>query len=79
MTWRMASGSPASSRRHVGEVLDLAHHVVAEIPDEAPVQRGQTGENGRTVGAEHGVDGGEDPLVGARLHLGGQLEGALGA
>jgi hypothetical protein len=50
-------------RRHVGQVLDLAHHVVAEITDESAVQRWQVGEVGRVDGVEDGLEGGQHPVV----------------
>ena len=59
----------------VGEVLDLAHDVVAEVADEAAVQRGQVVEHRRAVALEHPLDGGEDALVGG--HALGQVTGDL--
>ena len=63
MTDWMASGKPRSSVGHVGQPLDLAHHVVAEVADQAAVQRREVGQRGRPVVAERGLDGGEDALV----------------
>ena len=50
---------------HVGEALDLAHHVVAEIPDQPAVQRRQPGAAPATGTRHHGLHRGQDPVVGA--------------
>ena len=44
----------------VGQVLDLAHDVVAEVADEPAVQRRQLGQRRRPVDGEQGLDGGQD-------------------
>ena len=51
--------------RHVGETLDFAHHVVAEIPDQSPVQRGEPGERRRLEPRHQGLHRGQDAVVGA--------------
>ena len=53
-------------RRRLGEALDLAHHVVAEIPDQPPVQRRQPGERRRLEARHQGLHGGQDAVVRAR-------------
>ena len=58
-----ASGSPRSSRRRVGQVLDFAHDLVAEVTDDATVQRRQVLELRRVVGVDDGLDRGEDAAV----------------
>ncbi len=49
--------------RGVGEPLHLAHHVVAEIPHQTPVQRRQAGQHRRLEARHQGLDGGQDPVV----------------
>ena len=43
MTDSTASGWPEVVGGDVGQALDLAHHVVAEVADQAAVQRRQLG------------------------------------
>ena len=45
---------------HVGQPLDLADHVVAEVAHHAAVQRRQLGEHRRPVGREEVLERGED-------------------
>ena len=49
--------------RDVGQVLDLAHHVVAEVADQAGVQRRQVGEVRRVDGVEDGLERGQHAVV----------------
>ena len=49
--------------RHARQMLDLAHDVVAEIADEAAVQRRQIGHRWRAVGGEHPLDRCEHTLI----------------
>ncbi len=63
--------------RHAGQMLDLAHDVVAEVTDEPAVQRGQVGHRRRAVRGEHSLDGAQDALISG--HLGGQITGDLDA
>ena len=49
--------------RHAGQPLDLAHHVVAEIPDQPSVQRRQPVERSASGSGTGGLDGRQDPLV----------------
>jgi hypothetical protein len=57
-------GQAVIVRRHVGQVLDLADHVVAEIPHDAAVERGELGEGRGGVHAEQCVDRRQDPAIG---------------
>ena len=67
--------------RHVGQVLDLADHVVAEVADQAGVQRRQVGEVGRVDGVEDGLEGGQHAVVAGHAPAGQrvEVEGAAGA
>ena len=47
----------------VGQVLDLADHVVAEVADQAGVEGREVGEVGGVEGVEDGLEGGQDPAV----------------
>ena len=49
--------------RNVRKVLHLAHHVVAEVPHDTALQRGQFREQRGAVQLEEGLDGSEHPLV----------------
>ena len=49
MTDSTASGSPSVVGRDVGQALDLAHDVVAEVADDAAVERRQLGDARRAV------------------------------
>ena len=49
--------------RHVREPLDLAHDVVAEVADDATVERRQLGEARRAVAREQRLERGERALV----------------
>ena len=51
--------------RHAREALDLAHHVVAEIPDQPPVQRRQPGQRRRLEARHQRLHRRQDPVVGA--------------
>ena len=51
--------------RHVREPLDLAHHVVAEIPHQSPVQRREPVQRRRLEARHQLVHGGQDAAVGA--------------
>ena len=57
-------GIPPVVRRRVGEVLDLADHVVAEEPHDAAVQRRQVVELRAGVLPEQGFERREHPLIG---------------
>ena len=58
-----ASGVAEVVGGHVGQALDLAHDVVAEVADEPAVQRRQLGQRRRAVGASSRLDRGEHALV----------------
>ena len=58
-----ASGLPRSSGGNVGQMLDLAHDVVAEVADETAVQRRQLGQHRRSVVREHRLDRGEHTAI----------------
>ena len=62
---RPASGNPRSSGGDVGEVLDLAHHVVAEVADHPGVERRQLGQDRRAAGGQQLLEGGQDALAAA--------------
>ncbi len=49
-------GEPLVVGRDIGKVLDLAHHVVAEVTHDATVQWRQLGQGGRPVGGEDALD-----------------------
>ena len=53
--------------RHGGQVLDLAHDVVAEVADHAAVQRRQVGQRRRPPRGEQDVERREDALVAGHL------------
>ena len=57
-------GQPEVVVRHVGQALDLAHDVVAEVADDATVERRQLGELRRAVRREQRLERGERTLVG---------------
>ena len=59
--------------RDVGEALDLAHDVVAEVADDATVERRQLVELRRTVVREQRLDRRERAGVGG--HAGGDVTG----
>ena len=44
-----------------GQVLDLADDVVAQVADQAGVERGQVGQVGRVEGGQDGLEGGQRP------------------
>ena len=48
---------------HVREALHLAHHVVAEIPDQPPVQRRQPRQRRRSEARHHVLDRGQNAVV----------------
>ena len=60
--------------RRVGQVLDLPDHVVAEVADQAGVQRRQVGEVGRVEGVEDGLEGGQHPAGAAHPPAGDGVE-----
>ena len=62
--------------RHVGQVLDLAHDVVAEVAHDPAVQRREVVEGRGPPRAEDGLDGGEDALV-ERARPSGSVPGDL--
>ncbi len=65
-------------RGHVGQVLDLAHDVVPEVPEHTAVQRGQVLQRRRPPGGQQHLQCGEDALVerDARRQGAGHLDGA---
>ena len=63
MTDSTASGQALVVGGHVGQVLDLADDVVAEVADEPAVQRRQVGEARRPVAGQERLDRGEHALV----------------
>ena len=65
-----ASGTWRSSGGHVGQPLDLADHVVAEVAHQAAVQRRQLGDHRRPVRRQQVLEHGEDALVAG--HVDGQ-------
>ena len=67
-------GVPEVVGRGVGQVLHLAHHVVAEVAHHPPVQGRQVGHARRAVGGQHLVQGGQHPPAAP----GGHVEGAAG-
>ncbi len=81
MTDSTASGWPRSSGGTFGQVLDLAHDVVAEVADEPGVQGGQVGQLRGVEGVEGGLEGGQHAGRPAHPAPGGgvEVEGALGA
>ena len=69
--WSKAASWPMTASMRVGvaevvaggcgEVLDLADHVVAEVTDQAGVERREVGEVGRVEGAEDRLERGQHP------------------
>ena len=68
VTWPVsvmtASGQPTGIGRHVGQALHLAHDVVAEVADDAAVERRERVELRRPVVREQRLDRGERAGVG---------------
>ncbi len=67
MTARHGVGEPLVVGRDVGEVLHLAHDVVAEIADDPGKERRQAVERRRPVGVEQRLERGQHPAL-ARRH-----------
>ena len=59
---------------HVGQPLDLAYDVVAEVSDDAAVERGQVRDPRRLVRAEQGLERGERAVVGGHARRRRPLE-----
>ena len=59
ITARTASGWPMIVVRDVGKVLDLPDHVVAQVADQAGVERRQVGQVRGVEGVEDGLEGGQ--------------------
>ena len=72
--WSKAQNWPMTTERRVrmpqvvvgdvGQPLDLAHHVVAEIPDQPRVQWRQTGQRRRLEARHHVLHRGQNAPVG---------------
>ena len=60
-------GHVAVVGRHVGQALDLADHVVAEVAHHPAVQRRQLGDHRAAVRRQQRLERGEDALVGRDL------------
>ena len=71
-------GRPSWSWRYVGQSLDLADDVVAEVADEPAVHRWQFVDDRRAVRREHRLDRGEDSLVGGHVDAQVTVDGERG-
>ena len=62
--------------RRVGQMLDLAHHVVTEEAHHPALQRRQVGHDRRVIGGEDGVERSEHPSV--ERDVGAEVPSGLG-